>query len=396
MSDDAKTPTGQAQAPESIREWWRSKTKNARRALLGATVLSTVVMALMWVLATTETIMRIQTFNGALTIPLWGGLWIFGFIFLFLVPTREATFRSTESFERMEVRLQRTTAKAEAAMDDEIVPAVKEFRAALKEVGTLREEALELKREALGLVRLVKEKHLKDLVSTIYVLQYASKAMVEKSEAAEKRVSAIADQAQPAIESLIRFEQKFSEVADGELMAKLELAADTMAFMAGGRDALNLGKARTKTKAAATASKPVVTPKTRVHPAPAPAPEPPAAVEEPAAVDEAAPAAQQVQEAASVDSGAAAASAPEPQRTSVSAEEVEALDEASQETGASLDRTLQLLRGASRRAKAPAPPEEPSKFQPESPQMTVRPTMVVKAQEIPSRTELAPSAAERS
>jgi hypothetical protein len=93
--DEAKPVT----KPESIREWYQRTTKRARRALFWSTLVSFAVMGLMWTCASTNTLTRLQTFNGALTVPLIGGLWIFAFIFMFLVPSREASFRAQETLE---------------------------------------------------------------------------------------------------------------------------------------------------------------------------------------------------------------------------------------------------------------------------------------------------------
>lgn len=93
--DDQKVVT----KPESIRTWYDRTTKKARRALVGATAISLLAMTAMWMLADLTTLQKIQTYNGALTVPLIGGLWIFSFIFMFLVPSREASFRAQESLE---------------------------------------------------------------------------------------------------------------------------------------------------------------------------------------------------------------------------------------------------------------------------------------------------------
>jgi len=44
----------------------------------------------------------LQVFNGAYTIPAVAAIWIYAFVYLFLVPSREAAFRSVESVERSE------------------------------------------------------------------------------------------------------------------------------------------------------------------------------------------------------------------------------------------------------------------------------------------------------
>jgi acyl carrier protein len=88
------------QSVEGVRAWFERTTKKSKRALIFASAISTVVMGLMWAFCSNTTLGRLQTFNGALTVPLWGGLWIFFFIFGFLIPSREASFRAQESVER--------------------------------------------------------------------------------------------------------------------------------------------------------------------------------------------------------------------------------------------------------------------------------------------------------
>src|SRR5438445_3455080 len=73
---------------ENIREWYRRTTGWAGRVIVFVTVCSVITMGIMWANASLPALQRIQTFNGALTIPLIGGVWIFGFIFMFLVPSR--------------------------------------------------------------------------------------------------------------------------------------------------------------------------------------------------------------------------------------------------------------------------------------------------------------------
>lgn len=88
-----------AEKPESIRDWYERTTKNSRIGFVVMTIVAFSIMAAMWIFASMPTLSRIQTFNGALTVPLIGGLWIFAFIFMFLVPSREASFRAQEAIE---------------------------------------------------------------------------------------------------------------------------------------------------------------------------------------------------------------------------------------------------------------------------------------------------------
>lgn len=87
--------------PEGIRAWYNRTISKSKRGLFVATAASTVVLVLMLLFAPTPLLARLQTANGALTIPLYGGLWIFFFIFMFLVPSREASFRAQESIDEL-------------------------------------------------------------------------------------------------------------------------------------------------------------------------------------------------------------------------------------------------------------------------------------------------------
>jgi len=93
MSDDK-------QKPEGVRAWYERTTKRYRRISAVVSLVIAAVMALTWTFASTSTLMKIQSFNGALTIPLVAGLWIFMFIFMFLVPSREASFRGQEALDQ--------------------------------------------------------------------------------------------------------------------------------------------------------------------------------------------------------------------------------------------------------------------------------------------------------
>lgn len=93
--------TPAAPKKETIREWYARSTGWAGKVIVFVTLCSFVTMGIMWAMASLPALQRIQTFNGALTIPLIGGVWIFGFIFMFLVPSREASFRGQESLEEM-------------------------------------------------------------------------------------------------------------------------------------------------------------------------------------------------------------------------------------------------------------------------------------------------------
>lgn len=91
MSDEQKK--------EGIRAWYQRTTRRSMRGLTWATIACLVGMSIMWATSSIGTLQHLQTFNGALSVPLLGGIWIFFFIFGFLIPSREASFRAQEALE---------------------------------------------------------------------------------------------------------------------------------------------------------------------------------------------------------------------------------------------------------------------------------------------------------
>lgn len=107
--------------PDGIRAWYKKNTRRAIRGLIGATVVLLMAVVLVWLFAPLDKLQHAQTFNGALTIPGFGGLWIASFMFIWLIPMREVSFRGQESMERMESKLQTT-------MDDHLIPAIQTWQ----------------------------------------------------------------------------------------------------------------------------------------------------------------------------------------------------------------------------------------------------------------------------
>lgn len=102
---------------EPIRQWYQKTTKKALRSLWWATAISFVGAVLFYVLAPSNVHLKLQIFNGAITIPVAGAIWIVSFILLWLVPMRETAFRSQESMERMESRIEERLKKADVVID---------------------------------------------------------------------------------------------------------------------------------------------------------------------------------------------------------------------------------------------------------------------------------------
>lgn len=87
------------QKNETIRQWYQRTTRRARKAIFYASIASSVVMAFSWSNMSILTMGKIQTFNGALTVPFLAVIWTSALVFMFLRPTREAAFRSQESMD---------------------------------------------------------------------------------------------------------------------------------------------------------------------------------------------------------------------------------------------------------------------------------------------------------
>ena len=81
---------GSEDIKRTLDEWSRSSivSKNWKIGLL-AVLLGFVVSAIsLWTMASNEMLARIQTFNGALTIPVGALTWAFAFTFVFLIPMK--------------------------------------------------------------------------------------------------------------------------------------------------------------------------------------------------------------------------------------------------------------------------------------------------------------------
>jgi len=118
--------------PDGVRSWYDRTTKRARRALAFSSVVTLVGAILLYLLAPHSLHLNLQVFNGAYVIPVAGGIWIAAFMFIWLIPMRELSFRSQESLERTEARV-------EDAIENRIIPAVETW----KRVGDPAESEIE-------------------------------------------------------------------------------------------------------------------------------------------------------------------------------------------------------------------------------------------------------------
>lgn len=102
---------------ENLRAWYTRATRKAIRGLVAATVFAALGMFAFWLVVPLDVASRLQTANGAFTIPVFGGLWIAAFMFIWLIPMRELSFRGQESLDRTEERMKN-------ALDGKILPAI--------------------------------------------------------------------------------------------------------------------------------------------------------------------------------------------------------------------------------------------------------------------------------
>jgi hypothetical protein len=188
------------QKSESIREWHRRTTRKSRVGLAVATVISLALMTVLWFTCDLETLKFAQTFNGALTMVLLGGLWVFAFIFMFLVPSREASFRAQEALEDGIGTLKKM-------VENDVVPAAK----------------------AIERLALLIEKDYPE------VRKRVEESLVELKETSKKVEKALEDNAtfvqetRPVLQALKRIEERIEE----DLLDDMKLMAEAVKRMGG-------------------------------------------------------------------------------------------------------------------------------------------------------------------
>lgn len=191
---------------ESIRSWWTKKTKKVGRMILVSSIISMIGALMFFRYAPAEIVSRIQAFNGAMTIPVAGAIWLAAFVFQFLIPSREVAFRSQETLERTEKRLAESLGALNSFMKDQAVPAVEACR---------------------HMAHLFETQYFKDIQSTIYVCQYAAKNAVETAKKTETMAVEIHRDALPAIASAARILATLEKALDGGILDRLNQAVET-------------------------------------------------------------------------------------------------------------------------------------------------------------------------
>jgi hypothetical protein len=194
----------QVKKPEGIRAWYGRTTAKARKFLVWATVVGLMGGLAVFAFAPEGFTARVQQFNGAMTIPIFGFIWILGFIYLFLIPQREASFRGQEWIELMVSTFHKLS-------EEKIAPAVEVWMKIGKQV------------EAEFPAVLAQTK------ATMEDLRAAAKKLNEAVDHNGKTIEDI----KPAIESLKRIEAKFEAEIKGGLFEKVDTALDSVCSLGG-------------------------------------------------------------------------------------------------------------------------------------------------------------------
>jgi hypothetical protein len=173
-----------AEKPETIRQWYDRTTSKARMSLFWVSGVSIIFGVLFFMFAPLKLAQFMQTANGAVTIPIAGGIWIAAFVYIFLVPSREVGFRSQESIEQ-------TVEILNNAVENKIRPALEIWQ----RVGEKLEGELDG-----GLLA-----QIQDVIKTIKETSAKITVSVEMSNGEIKQFTS---DAKPAIEALKRIQDK--------------------------------------------------------------------------------------------------------------------------------------------------------------------------------------------
>lgn len=179
MAGSPPTEEPREEAKESIRQWYERTTKKWRKALVWATVAAVAAAVVMYGFSSFSFLARLQTFNGAMTIPIAALIWMLTFVFIFLVPSREASFRSQEWIEAM-------VALVEQSVREQVAPAAVVWRRIGERV----------ERDLPGFVREVR-----DGMETV-------RSSAARLEQAIQKNEKVAEEARPVVEALRRIEDR--------------------------------------------------------------------------------------------------------------------------------------------------------------------------------------------
>ena len=128
--------------PESVREWYERTTRTKIRLVTTAVVVSALAALILWVWLPADTILKLQVFNGAVTIPIGALIWIAAFMLIWMIPIREVSFRTLEATNEMQQSvIDFFEGKAQKLIEDEIRPTLEIWR----NLGKRLEEQLDKK-----------------------------------------------------------------------------------------------------------------------------------------------------------------------------------------------------------------------------------------------------------
>lgn len=193
-----------AEKPESIRQWYQRTTSKARMSLIWVSAVSIIFGVLFFLYAPLKLAQFMQTANGAVTIPIAGGIWIAAFVYIFLVPSREVGFRSQESIEQ-------TVEILNNAVENKIKPALETWL----RIGSRVEAELNG-----GLMNQIKE--------SIKELRDAAAKITNSAENSNGEIKKFADDARPAIDALKRVQEKFDSTMNTGFLDDLQAAVASM------------------------------------------------------------------------------------------------------------------------------------------------------------------------
>jgi hypothetical protein len=197
----------QSKLPESregVRQWYERTTRNWRKALIWATVIAVAGAIPFFVLGNLPTFTRLQTFNGAIVIPLSAGIWIAAFVYIFLVPSREVGFRSQEWIEMAVTMMQKT-------IDEKIAPGTQVW---MRIGERIEKEIPEFIKEFKEGIRIVRDSAVK------------IEAVVAKNEKA-------AEEVKPLVASIRKLQESIEREIKAGFLVQVREAAEAIKVFAG-------------------------------------------------------------------------------------------------------------------------------------------------------------------
>jgi len=189
---------------EGVRQWYNRTTRTWRKALVWATVVAILGAIAFYCLGSMRVFSLLQTFNGAMIIPIGAGLWMAAFVFIFLIPSREVGFRSQEWIEAAVKILQKT-------VSEEIAPTARVWTRIGERVEKELPAMLAEAREGIQLVR----------------------TSAVKIEEAVQKNDKVADQVKPVVEALKRIEERIEHEIRTGIIDDVRQAAISIQTFAG-------------------------------------------------------------------------------------------------------------------------------------------------------------------